>query len=169
MGVLLPSERRALIGIFALILIGTVLETFSIGIIIPVLSVLSSDEAKSSIPFIGSNEAISKDQLIQIAVGSMLAIYVVKNVFLAFSTWIQRGFLTRVTSRIGSRMFEVYLRQPYSFHLQKNSSTLIRNTQDASMLIASGIEPMLTILTEGLIVLALLYIRNWRERRNFKQ
>jgi len=158
MGVLLPSERRALIGIFALILIGTVLETFSIGIIIPVLSVLSSDEAKSSIPFIGSNEAVSKDQLIQIAVGSMLAIYVVKNVFLAFSTWIQRGFLTRVTSRIGSRMFEVYLRQPYSFHLQKNSSTLIRNTQDASMLIASGIEPMLTILTEGLIVLALLLV-----------
>ena len=88
----------------------------------------------------------------------MLAVYFLKNLFLAFSTWIQRGFLTRVTSRIGSRMFEVYLRQPYSFHLQKNSSNLIRNTQDASMLIASGIEPMLTILTEGLIVLALLLV-----------
>jgi ABC-type multidrug transport system fused ATPase/permease subunit len=156
--VLLPSERRALIGIFALILVGTILETFSIGIIIPVLSVLSSDEATNSIPFIGSNETISKNQLIQIAVGLMLAIYILKNVFLAFSIWIQRGFLTRVTSRIGSRMFEVYLHQPYSFHLQKNSSTLIRNTQDASMLIASGIEPMLTILTEGLIVSALLLV-----------
>ena len=156
--VLQPSERRSLIGVFALILIGTVLETFSVGMMIPVLSVIASDNQEISLLFFTVEPSLDKSQLIQLAVGSMLAVYVFKNVFLAASTWIQRGFLTRVTSRIAARMLEVYIRQPYAFHLKKNSSTLIRNTQDASMLVAGGVEPMLTILTEGLIAFALFTV-----------
>ena len=156
--VLQSSERRSLIGVFALILIGTVLETFSVGMMIPVLSVIASDSQKISLVFFTIEPSLDKSQLIQLAVGLILAVYVLKNVFLAGSTWIQRGFLTRVTSRIAARMLEIYIRQPYAFHLRKNSSTLIRNTQDASMLVAAGIEPMLTILTEGLIAVALFTV-----------
>ena len=156
--VLQSSERRSLVGVFALILIGTVLETFSVGMMIPVLSVIASDRQEISLVFFTIEPALDKSQLIQLAVGLILAVYVLKNVFLAGSTWIQRGFLTRVTSRIAARMLEIYIRQPYAFHLRKNSSTLIRNTQDASMLVAAGIEPMLTILTEGLIAVALFTV-----------
>jgi ABC-type multidrug transport system fused ATPase/permease subunit len=156
--VLQSSERRSLIGVFALILIGTALETFSIGMMIPVLSVIASDDQKISLPFLTINPSLDKSQLILLAVGLMFAVYVFKNAFLAGSTWIQRGFLTRVTSRVAARMLETYIRQPYAFHLRKNSSTLIRNTQDASILVAGGVEPMLTILTEGLIALALFTV-----------
>ena len=156
--VLQSSERRSLIGVFALILIGTVLETFSVGMMIPVLSVIASDSQGISLGFFTIEPSVDKSQLIQLAVGLILAVYVLKNVFLAASTWIQRGFLTRVTSRIAARMLEVYIRQPYAFHLRKNSSTLIRNTQDASILVAGGVEPMLTILTEGLIAFALFTV-----------
>jgi ABC-type multidrug transport system fused ATPase/permease subunit len=156
--VLRSSERRSLIGVFALILIGTALETFSIGMMIPVLSVIASDDQKISLPFLTINPSLDKSQLILLAVGLMFAVYVIKNVFLAGSTWIQRGFLTRVTSRVAARMLETYIRQPYAFHLRKNSSTLIRNTQDASILVAGGVEPMLTILTEGLIAFALFTV-----------
>jgi len=156
--VLRSSERRSLIGVFALILIGTALETFSIGMMIPVLSVIASDDQKISLPFLTINPSLDESQLILLAVGLMFAVYVIKNVFLAGSTWIQRGFLTRVTSRVAARMLETYIRQPYAFHLRKNSSTLIRNTQDASILVAGGVEPMLTILTEGLIAFALFTV-----------
>jgi ABC-type multidrug transport system fused ATPase/permease subunit len=156
--VLQSSERRSLVGVFALILIGTALETFSIGMMIPVLSVIASDDQKISLPFLTIDPSLDKSQLILLAVGLMFAVYVFKNVFLAGSTWIQRGFLTRVTSRVAARMLETYIRQPYAFHLRKNSSTLIRNTQDASILVAGGVEPMLTILTEGLIAFALFTV-----------
>jgi ABC-type multidrug transport system fused ATPase/permease subunit len=156
--VLQSSERRSLVGVFALILIGTALETFSIGMMIPVLSVSASDDQKISLPFLTIDPSLDKSQLILLAVGLMFAVYVFKNVFLAGSTWIQRGFLTRVTSRVAARMLETYIRQPYAFHLRKNSSTLIRNTQDASILVAGGVEPMLTILTEGLIAFALFTV-----------
>ena len=143
---------------FALILIGTVAETFSVGMMIPVLSVIASDSQKISLVFFTIEPSLDKSQLIQLAVGLMLAVYVLKNVFLALSTWIQRGFLTRVTSRVAAQMLETYIRQPYAFHLRKNSSTLIRNTQDASIVVGAGIEPMLTILTEGLIAGALFLV-----------
>jgi ABC-type multidrug transport system fused ATPase/permease subunit len=142
----------------ALILVGTVLETFSVGMMIPVLSVIASDSERISLILFTIKPSLDKTQLIQLAVGLLLVVYVFKNAFLAASTWIQRGFLTRVTSRIAARMLEIYIRQPYAFHLRKNSSTLIRNTQDASMLVAAGIEPMLTILTEGLIAFALFVV-----------
>lgn len=156
--VLQSSERRSLSGVFLLILVGTILETVSVGLMIPVLSVIASDERKISLFFLTIEPSFNKTQLIQLAVGLMLVVYVVKNVFLAVSTWIQRGFLTRVTSRIAARMLEVYIRQPYAFHLKKNSSSLIRNTQDAQLIVAGGIEPMLTILTEGLVAIALFSV-----------
>ena len=156
--VLKAHERRSLFGVFALILIGTLLETISVGMMIPVLSVIASEDQKISLPFLTINPSMDKSQLIQLAVGLMLAVYVIKNIFLAVSTWTQRGFLTRVSSRVAARMLEVYIRQPYAFHLRKNSSTLIRNTQDASMVVAAGIEPMLTILTESLIAAALFLV-----------
>ena len=156
--VLQAGERRSLFGVFALILIGTVLETLSVGMMIPVLSVIASENHKISLLFITIKPSLTKSQLIQLAVGLMLAVYVFKNIFLAISVWVQRGFLTRVTSRIAARILEIYVRQPYAFHLRKNSSTLIRNTQDAQLIIAGGIEPMLTILTEGLIAAALFLV-----------
>ena len=156
--VLQANERRSLFGVFALILVGTLLETFSVGMMIPVLSVIASEDQKISLLFFAIEPSLTKSQLIQLAVGLMLAVYVFKNVFLSISIWIQRGFLTRVTSRLASRMLEVYVRQPYAFHLRQNSSKLIRNTQDAQLIVAGGIEPMLTILTEGLIAAALFLV-----------
>ena len=156
--VLQSAERRSLVGVFALILFGTVLETFSIGMMIPVLSVIASDDQEISLLILTINPSLDKSQLILLAFGLMFAVYVFKNVFLAGSTWVQRGFLTRVSSRIAARMLEIYIRQPYAFHLRKNSSALIRNTQDAPILVAGGIEPMLTILTEGLIAAALFLV-----------
>ena len=156
--VLQANERRSLLGVFALILVGTLLETFSVGMMIPVLSVIASEDQKISLLFFAIEPSLTKSQLIQLAVGLMLTVYVFKNVFLSISIWIQRGFLTRVTSRLASRMLEVYVRQPYAFHLRQNSAKLIRNTQDAQLIVAGGVEPMLTILTEGLIAAALFLV-----------
>ncbi len=153
-----PRERRSLIGVFGLILVGTVLETISVGMMIPVLTVIASDSKKITLLFFSFESTLDKSSLIQLAVGTILLVYVIKNIFLALSTWMQRGFLTKVTSRIAGRILEIYIRQPYVFHLRKNSSTLIRNTQDAQLVVAGGIEPILTFLTEGLIAFAMFIV-----------
>ncbi len=156
--VLQPKERRSLAGIVVLILLGTALETFSIGVIIPVLSLVASGDKEFSVPFLKIDSTMDKSRLIQIAVCLMFGLFLLKNSFLVVSTWIQRGFLSKAISRIASKILENYIRQPLAFHLRQNSSQLIRNTQDASMIVAAGVEPMLTIFTEVLIASTLFAV-----------
>jgi ABC-type multidrug transport system fused ATPase/permease subunit len=153
-----PKERRALGGLFSLMLVGTLLETLSVGLLIPVLSVLTSENSEIKFPFGTLQTNLDRSSMIWIVVVGVLIVYVLKNVFLAVSVWIQRGFLTRLTARFGSQILKSYILQPFSFHLKKNSSTLIRNTQDASVLVAGGIEPSLTLVSEGLIATALFIV-----------
>ena len=157
-GVLKSNERKSLGGLFVLMLIGTALETLSVGLLIPVLAVLTSDTSDIKLPFITFHTDIQKNTLVWIVVISVFFIYIVKNLFLGLSVWIQRGYLTRLSARIASQILETYIRQPFSYHLRKNSSTLIRNTQDASVIMGGGIEPLLTLVSESLIVSALLVV-----------
>ena len=131
-----PSERRALGGLFSLMLVGTLFETLSVGLLIPVLAVLTSTDSTIEFPLGVLRTDIDRTTLIWIVVVGVFFVYVIKNVFLALSVWIQRGYLTRLTARFGSDILKAYVLQPFAFHLKKNSSTLIRNTQDASVLVA---------------------------------
>jgi ABC-type multidrug transport system fused ATPase/permease subunit len=156
--VLTRRERRALIGIFLLILVGTVLETFSVGLLIPALSVLTKDDSGFNLPSVTLKSSLSKTELIQLAAAAIFVVYLTKNIFLGVSTWIQRGFLTKISARLSARMLEIYMRQPYTYHLRQNSSVLIRNTQDAAMVVGGGIEPSITVLSDGLIAVSLFFV-----------
>ena len=154
--VLTKSERRNLLFVFFLIVLGALLETLSVAMLFPLLSVLSSDSRIITFPFFEITFDMDFKEITRILVFLLLATYIVKNTFLGFSIWMQRGFLTKITARLSSRILETYVLQPYQYHLANNSSILIRNTQDVSRIVASGIEPTLTIMAEGLIAIVLL-------------
>ena len=153
-----PSERKALSGLFILMLVGTLLETASVALLVPVLAVLTSSNSDIKLPFITIQTDLDQNVLIWSVIFSVLFLYIIKNIFLGFSVWIQRGYLTKTSARIASRILETYILQPFSFHLQKNSSLLIRNTQDTSAVVGGGIEPLLSMISEGLIIAALLLV-----------
>jgi hypothetical protein len=128
-----PGERKALSGLFLLMLIGTLLETASVALLVPVLAVLTSSNSEIKLPFGTIQTSLDQNVLIWSVIIGVLFLYIVKNVFLGVSIWIQRGYLTKLSARVASKILETYILQPFSFHLQKNSSLLIRNTQDASV------------------------------------
>jgi ABC-type multidrug transport system fused ATPase/permease subunit len=119
---------------------------------------LTKDDSGFNLPYVTLKSSLSKTELIQLASAAIFVVYLTKNIFLGVSTWIQRGFLTKISARLSARMLEIYIRQPYSYHLRQNSSVLIRNTQDASMVVAGGIEPSLTVLSDGLIAVSLFVV-----------
>lgn len=67
----------------------------------------------------------------------------------------QKGFSAALSGRLSQRLFTIYLRQPYLFHLQHNSSTLMRNSRNANVVVTGGIDPTLVLLTDGLVAIAL--------------
>ncbi|NDA80825.1 MAG: ABC transporter ATP-binding protein [Actinobacteria bacterium] len=154
--ILTIREKRHLLVIWLLILIGMVLETFSISLIVPFMSLLSQDGYQADIPLIGSY--VNDVPTVHVLVYAMIifaTVFVLKNIFLFFSTLVQRRFSFATSARISRDTFSGYLRQPYEFHLEKNSAVLIRNVENATLIVGGGLDPYLILLTDGLVALGL--------------
>jgi len=151
-GILTRRERRNLVGILVLMLIGTVLDTFSIGLVIPIVGVLTQRDYLKKFPSI--DDFLGNPSESQFVVGSMiflLVVFVIKTAFQVWSLWVQRGYSNSVTTRVGKRLFAIYLGQPYPYHLERNSATLIRNSQNVSSLMSGIIDPVLNITSDALV------------------
>ncbi|MFM8001545.1 MAG: hypothetical protein ACKPAJ_03900, partial [Actinomycetota bacterium] len=67
------SERRKLVGIIALTFVGMALETLSLGIVVPIIGILTQDDYEQKYPFIveifGS---LSRERLISTVMVAMV-------------------------------------------------------------------------------------------------
>ena len=125
-------ERRRLFGIWVLILIEMLLETFSLGLIIPMVGLLTQDNYKSKIPFGDSLLAdLSQRQVLIFSMLFVVLVYVVKSSFVYASALYKRRYLNSVSVRVSQETFTKYLRQPWEFHLERNSAALITNVENA--------------------------------------
>ena len=157
--ILTQKERRNLIWIFSLMLFGTLLETFSLGLVVPVVGLLTKSDYLKSHPRI--DELLNYPSQTQFVVGAMLLlvlVYVVKSIFLIGSLWVQYGYSTAVTKRLGRTLFENYLKQPFTFHLQRNSATLIRNSQNSASVMSGTIDPILSIAADALVTTGMMVL-----------
>ena len=150
------SDRIAFIRIVVMVIIGMFLETISLGIVVPIIGILTQDNYQEKYPWIvdlfGS---LSREELISAVMVAMVFIYIVRSLFLFWSLWIQKGFSASVSGRLSQSLFSIYLRQPYMFHLQRNSSTLMRNAKNATSVVTCGVDPFLVLLTDGLVAIAM--------------
>ena len=153
---LVPTERRRLVYIWVLILLGMFLETFSLGLIIPFIGLLSQENYRESIPavfeFFGNP---SQRDMLLYAMVAIAVVYVLKSIFLYYSAYTQRRFIYQTSGRLTQAAFETYIRQPYAYHLERNSATLIRNVENARSIIGGGLDPALVLLTDGLVATGL--------------
>lgn len=145
-------ERRKLFFVWFLALVGMILELLSLGLIIPLMGLLTQDDYVDKYPdlFHLMGEP-SQQKILVVGVLFILFVYLVKAIFTYYSNWVQRAFLNKAKARLSSELFKRYLRQPYSFHLDNNSSTLITNAENGRTIISGGLEPLLVLLTDGLI------------------
>ena len=159
-GLLTSAERRKAVVLLGLMLIGMVLETIGIGLAIPALALLTQSDFARNYPALRPTlQSLGNPSQQTLVIGGMLilvGVYLIKALFLAFLAWRQTRFAFGVQVQLSQRLFTIYLRQPYTFHLQRNSAQLIRNvTNEASLLIGNGILPGMMLLTESLVLLGL--------------
>jgi ABC-type multidrug transport system fused ATPase/permease subunit len=159
-GALLPRERVTASVLFIGQLVAMLLEMFSIGLVLPVVGILTSENYSSDVPFVGwlLGLDLSREALVMTALLAILVAYIVKSILIAALVWYQRGFMSDVSSRLSKKLFANYLHQPYGYHLDHNSSTLIRNAQNASVFVSGGIDPMSTLIADGLVGIGLFIL-----------
>lgn len=129
------SQKTASLGLLGLMFTSMVLEMIGVGLMIPALAAMTLDDsapspvAASILDRLGNP---TKQQLIVGAFFSLFVIYLVKTVFLLFSAYWQSRFISTLQTSMARKLFSIYLHQPWSFHLGRNSVELMRTMNEVS-------------------------------------
>lgn len=156
---LTSQERRGAVALLGFILIGMVLETLGIGLVIPALALMKQSDLAARypalVPWLNRLSNPSHEQLVLAGMLTLVGVYAFKALFLAFLAWRQARFVFGLQANLSQRLFTGYLRQPYTFHLQRNSAQLIRNVTGEVGLLSGSLSAGLTVLTEILVMLGI--------------
>jgi len=153
-------QRLGLAVLTLLLFIGMILEVFGLGILIPGITVLLDPEKVGENPILATAkvffEGYSDENFILILLGAIVIIYFVKSFFLVFLTHKQNRFLNNITAYLANNLYSSYLNQPYSFHLKRNASELIKNIQIEINYLNTFLVALMSLYIEGGFVLSIL-------------
>lgn len=128
-------ERRQLWqlgGLAVLILIGGVLETLGVSLMLPVAEAVMAPEKVMENELVGKIAGLlritSSRSLIVWMLGVLIAVFIFKNIYLLFLTFIQNTFVTRNRNRMISRVMREFLNRPYEDYLGADIPTVFRLT-----------------------------------------
>jgi ABC-type multidrug transport system fused ATPase/permease subunit len=163
---LTPGEKASASGLVGLMLVSMVLEMIGIGLIVPALGAMSGEAPLDRHPAVAAWLAWlghpTQSQLILGGLTILLAIYAFKAAFLLFVSWRQLRFVASFQERVARQLFGVYLTQPWTFHLQRHSGTLIRTLSDITNL-AHTLTAILSSVAEMLVVAGIMVLFLWFE------
>ncbi|NJR70133.1 MAG: ABC transporter ATP-binding protein [Synechococcales cyanobacterium CRU_2_2] len=85
---------------------------------------------------------------------ALMGVYVLKNSYLAWLSYVQTQFVYHQQYKVSRRLMSRYLRQPYTFYLQRNTAEILRNLNvEVPDLFTEVMRDILIILTELLVIL----------------
>ena len=153
------KEKVNFLKILILTFLGAIAETLSVGALFPLITTISNPtNSKFSfiLNFLGLNKA-NTENIILWGLIILLILYLIKSVYLSILTWLQMGFLYKNQASFSQNLFNKYLNNAYTFHINRNSSELIRNiVTETNVYLTYFLQAGLNFLTE--IMVALLVI-----------
>lgn len=159
---LIPATKKpeALI-LLGMMILGMFLEMLGVGLVLPVITIVSKPELLNEYPIFNQLMELAgnpdKAELMLWAMGLLVIIYTIKNLFLAFLAWKQSKFVFSTQAEMAKMLFRGYLHQPYTFHLQRNSADLINNLQvELNLFMNYMLSPGMLFITESMVILGLV-------------
>jgi ABC-type multidrug transport system fused ATPase/permease subunit len=152
------KHKKFFLIIFAFTILVTILEMLSFGVFIPLLELIFKDDQGlfSKSTFFKKVAIDYKSDLIFIFILLLIFIFFIKNLSISFFLWLQNKFSNEIFYFYSSKLFKLYLLQPYKFFLNKNSSELFRNLHNEMNNFQFLILQMIYFFSELLIVFSIL-------------
>jgi len=153
------KQKIQLLILSFLLLLGTLLEMVSLSILVPTLEIMSKNNIDEKYPILkpllNKLDNPSQSRLILFVMIFIVILFIFKGLFLIFLSWKQSDFSAKLSSELSIKLYTGYLKQPYNFHLQKNSSILNFNISEAASL--SGFSNTIMIgLLETTVILGII-------------
>lgn len=158
---LVPKAQRHLLPALILsFLFGTVLEVAGIGLLVPLVNLLTADTVRPSDsvlePVFTVLNATSQSEMLSIGFALVGVVILFKVIYLVSASYFQNMQVSKVRASMELQLFDRYLRADYRYHLSANSSSLFRNlTTEVDQVASGAFLPLISIAVEGTAVVGI--------------
>lgn len=157
--VLSKEQKRYGVMVFMCTLLSAGLETLGVSAIMPVVEGLTNTEnlaAKWYLkPFVDIFHIDDNRVLISIVCAGVILIYVLKNAYFIFYTWIVKKYTYKIRRELGTRVMESYMAQGYIFFVNNNTGKLIQGITGDVTAVNGIVNNIFNLTTKLLTVLAI--------------
>lgn len=132
------KDKKKIVLLLIAVVIGSLLELLGVSIFTPFVNIIMNQEAIHKtwyLKMIYDTFGFQSNMgFLAFLAGCIIVVYIVKNVYLI----IQRSFMFKFSyntqMRLSTRLLRTYMKEPYTFHLNKNIATLQRSLQEDTSL-----------------------------------
>ena len=158
--ILTKRQKGRLALLFVMMLIGAGLETVGTGLILPVMQIAMDPEMVKTDDTYGAVYSAlhmsSPTAFLLLIIFSLIALYIVKNVFLYFMYRAQYRFIYNGQFNTSKNLFKDYVTRPYEFFLDANTPVIMRHILSDVNGVYNMLLTMLSFSTEAIIMAALI-------------
>lgn len=149
------KQKISMVGLVILMVFGAVLETCSIGFLIPVLSAILDIDSLMNYKIVkdvyDAFHMKSTTDFIVMMMAVLIVLFVVKNIFLQVQHVIQYRFVFRNQYTMAKKMMVHYMKRPYEFYLNADTAVVQRNITSDIINMYALILCVLQLMSEVLI------------------
>lgn len=161
------NKEQKLYGIFVFFcsLLGSVLEVFGVGIIMPMVQafmdvdkLMQNKWALMMAASMGIKTSDTSKIVVMITAGVIL-VFLIKNLYFIFLSWVRIKYSCKVSRELSTRMMSNYMKRGYEFFLNHNTAELSRNIAGDVSGVDTIIYQLLRVLVDAFtIMMIVLYI-----------
>ncbi len=154
------KQKRTMVGLVFLMIIGAALQTLGVSMILPVVTLVMDKQAiyeegllNQAFLLIGGGDEIRFTVIVMLG---LIFAFILKNGFLYFQQKATLAFVYTNQFRTSERMMKNYLRRGYEFYLNADTAVVQRNiTSDVNNMYAL-ILALLTLMSDGIVFVFLV-------------
>jgi len=159
-------ERKRMILILILIIIVALLDMIGIASILPFIAVLTNPTLIDT-NFILNNMfqtlsifGVENTQQFIFSLGILVfLLLIISLIFKALSTYLQIRFILMLAHNIGKRLVEGYLRQPYSWFLNRHSADLGKTIlSEVGNVTGNGVGKLIELIAKGTVTVTIIIL-----------
>lgn len=142
------------------VVIGSFLELLGVTVFMPFINVISDQTTIQRTWYLkmiydGFGFSSAKQFMVAITIG-IIGIYVIKNIYLILEKNFIFRFSYNTQMRLSTRLLDTYMKEPYTFHLNKNIATLQRSLHEDTSRFMQVILYSLELVAELAVCLVLV-------------
>lgn len=158
--ILSKEQKKKIVFIVILMLIGAVLETMSVSLVVPLMTALMQKDFMQSNELVALicdwlNIAEARDFILLVIV-AMVIIFILKDAFLYFEIYVQTCFIYNSRVATQKKLMKIYLNRPYEFFLNASSGEIMRVIKNDTTGTFNVLTTVMNFFTEGIVAVALV-------------